>query len=106
MNNIEDQVKNLTRKEDPYMGKPILGLDWNREHRRHERDFDRRERDFGRHDLDYGRCRPDPVAVMPLAMAYVPWQCWCETYDPALGHDRGTIFPELDLPFLAGGGDC
>ena len=41
---------------------------------------------------------------MPLAMAYVPYQQWGETYgdDEALG--RGTLFPELDLPF-SGGGD-
>ncbi len=40
----------------------------------------------------------------PLAMAYVPYQQWGETYgdDEALG--RGTLFPELDLPF-SGGGD-
>ncbi len=44
------------------------------------------------------------VDVCPLAMAYVPMQQWCETYEPAEGWHRGTIFPELDLPFLGGGG--
>ena len=24
----------------------------------------------------------DPLRGMPLAMAYVPWQTWCKTYDP------------------------
>lgn len=35
----------------------------------------------------------------PLAMAYVPWQAWAQTYEPAVGFERGTIFPELDLPW-------
>lgn len=40
------------------------------------------------------------VDAMPLAMAYVPWQRWKETYDPCRGLQAGTIFPELYLPFL------
>jgi hypothetical protein len=35
----------------------------------------------------------------PLAMAYVPWQCWNQVYDLEQGLQAGTIFPELDLPF-------
>lgn len=35
-----------------------------------------------------------------LAMAYVPMQTWGRTYEPAVGLMRGTIFPELDKPFL------
>lgn len=35
-----------------------------------------------------------------LAMAYVPWQEWRELYDPELGLERGTIFAELDKPFI------
>jgi len=38
----------------------------------------------------------------PLAMAYVPWQVWQDTYDMEKGFMIGTIFPELDLPFLGG----
>ncbi len=37
---------------------------------------------------------------LPLAMAYVPMQKWADTYAPAAAIDRGTIFPELDLPFI------
>ena len=37
----------------------------------------------------------------PLAMAYVPMQQWERTYDLDVALDRGTIFPELDLPFCA-----
>ena len=41
----------------------------------------------------------DPLRGMPLAMAYVPWQTWCKTYDPQKGLSCGTIFPPLNLPF-------
>lgn len=33
------------------------------------------------------------------AMAYVPWQCMQDTYDPEKALRIGTIFPELDKPF-------
>ncbi|MBR3963570.1 MAG: spore coat associated protein CotJA [Oscillospiraceae bacterium] len=35
-----------------------------------------------------------------LAMAKVPMQPWCQVYDGATAFSRGTIFPELDLPYL------
>ena len=35
----------------------------------------------------------------PIAMAYVPWQRWGETYDPEKALSRGTLFPALDFPF-------
>ena len=35
----------------------------------------------------------------PLAMAYVPWQQWQQTYAPERGLAQGTIFPDLDLQF-------
>lgn len=38
----------------------------------------------------------------PLAMAYVPMQQWGETYSIENGFCRGTVFPELDLPFSPG----
>ena len=38
-----------------------------------------------------------------LVMAYVMWQSWERTYEPAVALERGTIFPSLDLPFLGGG---
>lgn len=37
---------------------------------------------------------------MPLGMSYVPWQHWKETYDLCKALSIGTIFPELNLPFL------
>lgn len=39
---------------------------------------------------------------MPLAMAYVPMQKWKTVYNNDVALNRGTIFPELDLPFLGG----
>lgn len=41
----------------------------------------------------------------PLAMVYSPIQEWRELYDNETGLTRGTIFKELDLPFLATWGD-
>ncbi len=35
-----------------------------------------------------------------LAMARVPIQPWCNVYDGSTALSRGTLFPELDLPFL------
>ncbi len=36
---------------------------------------------------------------LPLAMAYVPIQSWGDTYSPCKALCRGTLFPQLDLPF-------
>ena len=50
----------------------------------------------------------DTVSRFPaktsLAMAYVPFQQWGETYGDDEALSKGTLFPELDLPF-SGGGD-
>ena len=35
-----------------------------------------------------------------LAMVYSPKQVWGETYDVDVALERGTLFPELDKPFL------
>ena len=43
---------------------------------------------------------------MSLAMAYVPWQTWCNIYEAEKGFHCGTIFQELNLPFLGKGGCC
>ena len=37
---------------------------------------------------------------LPLAMAYVPMQQWRKLYSPEEALRRGTMFEELDLPFL------
>ena len=82
MNNIETQQRRRYNNDEPYVGMPVY-INPGYKH----------------------PCSPcTSVDVCPLAMAYVPWQRWCETYEPAEALHRGTIFPELDLPFLGGGG--
>lgn len=51
----------------------------------------------------YSDMTMEELSKLPLAMAYVPWQNWGETYDSAKALCRGTIFPQLDLPFGFGG---
>lgn len=50
---------------------------------------------------------PQPQTMFPsetpVGMAYVPFQQWRETFDADTALSRGTLFPELDLPFLGGG---
>ena len=46
----------------------------------------------------------DSYKDMSLAMAYVPWQTWRDLYEPEKGFHCGTIFQELNLPFLGKGG--
>lgn len=40
------------------------------------------------------------------AMAYVPWQYFHKVYETDKALEIGTIFPELDKPFLAAGRCC
>ena len=49
-------------------------------------------------------CCPNQAPV--VGMAYVPWQHLQTVYETENGFVRGTLFPELDKPFLAGGGRC
>lgn len=42
---------------------------------------------------------------MVLVMSYVKMQQWDQTYEPETALERGTLFPELDLPFV-GEGAC
>ena len=39
-------------------------------------------------------------------MAYVPMQVLNTLYDPEEGFCQGTIFPELNKPWLVGGVNC
>ena len=41
----------------------------------------------------------DPLQILPLAMAYVPWQQWQNVYDGSKGLEYGTVFEELLFPF-------
>ena len=40
------------------------------------------------------------IDTLPLAMSYVPFQKWRDLYSAEVGLERGTIFSELDKPFL------
>jgi len=42
-------------------------------------------------------------AETPVTMAYVPFQHIGKTYSPEDGLNYGTIFPDLNKPFLGGG---
>ena len=46
----------------------------------------------------------EQLGQLPLAMAYVPMQQWGETYSAEMALTKGTIFPDLDLPFADGKG--
>ncbi len=37
---------------------------------------------------------------MPIGMAYVPWQQWDNIYDIDKGFFVGTIFADLNKPYL------
>lgn len=40
------------------------------------------------------------ILEKPVAMVYAPIQEWRSIYDAEMGLSRGTIFAELDLPFV------
>lgn len=50
-------------------------------------------------------CAANTCAHQPpvVAMAYVPWQRLERVYDSDKAFCRGTLFPELDKPFMVGG---
>ncbi len=48
--------------------------------------------DFSGFDVMY-------LSSLPLAMTYTPMQQWQKTYSDSVALSRGTLFPELDLPF-------
>ena len=58
----------------------------------------------GRNDMSCGdiKCRdrkPLPCNTT-VAMAYVPFQQWCDVYQCDKALCQGTIFQVLDLPFM------
>ena len=81
-----------TLTAEPYVGMPIY-LD--------DTFFEYAEEAASHHIIE--DCIPDCVSGCPLAMAYVPWQGFGETYSLEEGFRAGTVFPCLDLPFKGGG---
>ncbi len=58
---------------------------------------------------NYGRNNQNSIDTLghfPLAMAYVPWQRFGQTYDLAKALSVGTVFPELNKPFCGKRGNC
>ena len=51
-------------------------------------------------------CEPNDMPSMALAMAYVPMQQFKTVYEPNEALQYGTIFPELNKPFLGWKGGC
>lgn len=47
-------------------------------------------------------CFEDSLNRFPIAMGYVPIQRWQQPYAIEQAIGRGTIFAELDLPFVMG----
>lgn len=62
--------------------------------------YHERENNFMQNE-NYGEISRFPDKT-PLAMAYVPFQQWGKVYDEDDALCRGTLFPELDLPFKGG----
>lgn len=52
--------------------------------------------------IETGNRPAAPAGSQPMVvgMAYVPWQRWQQPYDYEKGLETGTIFPDLNLPFL------
>lgn len=44
--------------------------------------------------------RESCIDKFPIAMAYVPWQSWNQIYEFDKALHSGTLFPELDKPFI------
>lgn len=47
---------------------------------------------------------PEYAEAYQVGMAYVPWQVWRSIYEPSQALMTGTIFQELDYPWMVGGG--
>lgn len=75
---------------DEYMGDNSGNHDHNHNHNNNNNN----------NDSHIGRCTC--LENLPLAMAYVPMQVWVRTYEPAEALMNGTLFPELNLPFMGG----
>lgn len=89
-------------RQEPYIGMPILlaSLDEDRSRQHQEQKVQPAASACAVvSDCNTACSQTETRQPMALAMAYVPWQRWQETYPLEEGFHRGTIFPELDLPF-------
>lgn len=44
---------------------------------------------------------PHDMKKYPLGSSYVPMQVWEHLYDSTVAFEHGTLFEDLDFPFLA-----
>ncbi len=95
-------------RQEPYIGMPILLASFDEDRARQSREQKSQPAVTtgsaatacaGASDCNTACSQTETRQPMALAMAYVPWQRWQETYPLEEGFHRGTIFPELDLPF-------
>ena len=89
-------------RQEPYIGMPIILASFDED--RMQQSQEQKVQSVAKKPSQAAPCDTvcSPVETrqpMALAMAYVPWQRWQETYPLEEGFHRGTIFPELDLPF-------
>lgn len=97
-------------RQEPYIGMPIILASFDEDRARQNRE--QNTQPAAAHPVTTTACntaatgdcntacsQAETRQPMALAMAYVPWQRWQETYPLEKGFHRGTIFPELDLPF-------
>jgi len=63
--------------------------------------FSSRPDSFSKNNFPSEQTSRFPVNT-PLAMAYVPFQQWGQVNDESEALSKGTLFPELDLPFTGG----
>lgn len=52
------------------------------------------------------KCMTSLPENLSLAMAYVPMQCFKNVYELNDAFQQGTIFPELNKPFMGWKGGC
>ena len=70
------------------------------------KEYDKNEKSNEKSEKEIKEMGEIPVmpAMQVLAMAYVPKQKWYESYSDDVALARGTLFPELDKPFIGEGG--
>ena len=97
-------MRNYRNNMQQYMQHPPYGREECRCHEMHQR---RMERMNPPSDTGCGcdkENRKKTPEWMSLAMAYVPWQEWRALYEAEKGFHCGTIFAELNKPFMGTGG--
>lgn len=50
--------------------------------------------------MNYEQCQPKDDSAWPIGMAYVPMQSFQNLYRVEEALSRGTVFRDLDMPFL------